>query len=408
MPEFSYKAKAAAGNIIEGEVDAQDQRAAIDQLRGKKLTVLEISEKKPPSAIMDIINKLNPLRPKVKDKDLVIFSRQLATLVGAGVPIVQGLTILTEQIENPRFKEIADNIRDDIESGSAIADAMGKHPEAFSELFVNMIRAGELGGILDVILERLADYLESASDLKGKVKGALVYPAVVSSVAVGVTLFLMVFVIPSFEETFTSFGSELPLPTQVMINISHIMQKYVLLIILGIVGLVIGFRQYYKTDSGSKVIDAKILNLPVFGVLLRKVAIAKFTRTFGTLVKSGVPILEALDTVARTSGNRTVEAAVVDAKEAIREGERIAEPLGKSGVFPPMVMQMISVGEETGNLDLMLGKIADFYDSEVDVAVEGLTSMIEPIIIVFMGLIIGAVVIAMFMPIFQMGSLIGG
>jgi type IV pilus assembly protein PilC len=269
-----------------------------------------------------------------------------------------------------------------------------------------MIKAGELGGILDVILERLADYLESSADLKGKVKGALVYPAVVSVIALGVTIFLMVVIIPTFAEVFSSFGQDLPIPTQIMINISEVMRKYILFIILGIIIIVVGVRQFYKTDKGSKLIDAKLLDIPVFGPLLRKVAIAKFTRTFGTLVKSGVPILEALDTVARTAGNRKIEGAVLEAREAIREGEKIADPLGKSGVFPPMVMQMISVGEETGNLDMMLSKIADFYDAEVDVAVEGLTSMIEPLVIVFLGVTIGAIVIARFLPILSMGTLV--
>ncbi len=271
-----------------------------------------------------------------------------------------------------------------------------------------MIKAGELGGILDVILERLADYLESASDLRGKVKGALIYPAVVSTIALGVTIFLMVVIIPTFAEVFSSFGHELPMPTQIMIRISEIMKRYIIFIVLGIIIIVVGIRQFYKSDKGSKFIDAKILNVPVFGILLRKVAIAKFTRTFGTLVKSGVPILEALDTVAKTAGNRKIEAAVLDARDSIREGEKIADPLSKSGVFPPMVMQMISVGEETGNLDMMLSKIADFYDSEVDVAVEGLTSMIEPIVIVIMGVVIGAIVIAMFLPILSMGTIVGG
>ncbi|MDA3793073.1 MAG: type II secretion system F family protein [Elusimicrobia bacterium] len=405
MPEFTYKAKAPSGSIVEGTMEAPQKSVVVDRLREKRMIVLEIKEKKE-SALTDLIKKINPFKGRVVQKDLVIFSRQLATMVSAGVPIVQGLSILSEQIENPYFKEIVEDIREEIESGSAIADAMNKHPDAFNNLFVNMIKAGELGGILDVILERLADYLESASDLKGKVKGALVYPAVVSTIALAVTIFLMVVIIPTFAEVFSSFGKELPMPTQVMINISEIMRKYIVFIILGIVSVVVGTRQFYKTDKGSKIIDAKILDVPIFGLLLRKVAIAKFTRTFGTLVKSGVPILEALDTVAMTAGNRKIEGAVLDAREAIREGEKIGAPLTKSGVFPPMVMQMISVGEETGNLDMMLSKIADFYDAEVDVAVEGLTSMIEPIVIVFMGIVIGAIVIAMFMPILSMGTLV--
>ncbi len=405
MPDFKYKARDSSGVVSEGIMEASDQKLAIERLRAKKLIVLELSEKKE-NRIFDILSKINPLRPKVRSKDLVIFSRQLATLVGAGVPIVQGLSILTQQIENPCFKQVVNNVREEIESGSAIADAMERHPEAFGELFVNLVKAGELGGILDTILERLADYLESADELKGKVKGALVYPAVVSTVAISVTVFLLIFIIPTFGEVFKSFGKELPLPTQILLDLSDMLRKYVIFMLMGVAAVVVGIKQFAKTDVGSKKIDAIILRLPVFGLLLRKVAIAKFTRTFGTLVRSGVPILEALDTVARTSGNRVVEGAVLNAKDAIREGEKIADPLGESGVFPPMVMQMISVGEETGNLDNMLIKIADFYDSEVDTAVNGLTSMIEPLIIVFMGVVIGSIVIAMFMPIFNMSSLV--
>ncbi len=404
MPEFIFKAKSPEGSIVEGEMEAAERSIVVGRLRDRRMIVLEVNEKKE-SPFNELIKKINPFKGKVKGKDLVIFSRQLSTMVSAGLPIVQGLSILVDQIENPYFKQIVDTVREDIESGSAIADAMGKHPDAFSDLFVNMVKAGELGGILDVILERLADYLESASDLKSKVKGAMVYPAVISMVAGGVTVFLLVVIIPRFAEVFEDFGQELPIPTQILISISEILQSYVVFLILGLVALIIGIKQYYKTDGGSKKIDSFLLKLPLFGVLLRKVAVAKFTRTFGTLVKSGVPILEALETVARTSGNRVVEKAVLDSKESIREGENIAKPLSESGVFPPMVMQMITVGEETGNLDTMLSKIADFYDAEVDTAVEGLTSMIEPIIIVVMGIVIGAIVIAMFMPIFQMGTM---
>ncbi|MFC2048773.1 type II secretion system F family protein [Elusimicrobiota bacterium] len=404
MVLYNYKVRNTSGKTISGEMEAESTKAVSEKLREQRLIVMEVVEAS--AGGFDFTFGFNPFKKKTKAKDIVIFSRQMATLVGAGVPIVQGLSILTEQIENPVFKEIVTELREDIEGGAGIAESMEKHPGAFNELFVNMIRAGELGGILDIILERVADYLESSNNLKGKVKGALMYPAVVSSVAMGVTAFLMIVIIPTFAATFESFGGELPLPTQILINISDVMRRYFHFILLGIIGIVIAGKRFYKTESGSMIIDKKLLDVPVFGTLLRKVAIAKFTRTFGTLVKSGVPILEALETVAHTSGNRVVEAAVIEAREAIREGSKIADPLNASGVFPPMVMQMISVGEETGNLDTMLSKIADFYDAEVDVAVEGLTSMIEPIIIVFMGILIGAIVIAMFLPIFSMGDLI--
>lgn len=403
MAEFSYKAKAPNGTVMEGIIEAAEQRAAVDKLRGQKYIILEINEAKK-SAIDQFIKSFG-FKPKVKSKDLVLFSRQLSTLVSAGVPIVQGLSILIEQIENKVFKNIVEKIQEDIESGQSIADALKKHPNAFTDLYVAMIRAGEMGGILDVILERLSSYLEGAEALKGKVKGAMVYPMVVGIIAGVVTLFLLTVVIPTFKEIFESFGAELPLITQFLINLSDFLRKWIIAVILVPIGLFIGFKQFRKTPFGELKTDEIALKIPIFGILLKKVAVAKFTRTFGTLIKSGVPILQALDTVAKTAGNKVIENAILEAREAIREGERIADPLRKSAIFPPMVIQMISVGEETGNLDTMLSKISDFYDQEVDNAVKGLTSMIEPIIIVVMGLVIGSIVIAMFMPMFELGNL---
>jgi type IV pilus assembly protein PilC len=283
---------------------------------------------------------------------------------------------------------------------------MKKHPKAFSELYVSMIRAGETGGVLDAILERLSSYLEAAEELKGKVKGAMVYPIVISGVAAAVTIFLLVAVIPTFKTVFASFGGALPVPTQILLAVSDFLRTNVHIIIaLPFVGF-FGIKKWYATESGNKIIDKYLIKIPVFGDLLKKVSVAKFTRTLGTLIKSGVPILQALDTVAKTSGNKVVEAAIMSARESIREGEKIADPLRQSGVFPPMVIQMISVGEETGNLEIMLNKIADFYDQEVDTAVKAMTSLIEPIIICVMGVVIGAIVICMFLPIFQMSSLV--
>jgi type IV pilus assembly protein PilC len=402
--EFVYKVRGPNSSVVNGTIDAADQRAAVDKLRGQKYIILEIAEAKK-SAFDDFLKNLNIFKPKIKSKDLVLFSRQMSTLVSAGVPIVQGLSILSEQIENPAFKTVVAKVQEDIESGQAIADAMRKHPNAFTDLYVSMIRAGELGGILDVILERLSAYLESTEALKGKVKGAMIYPIVVGSIAGAVTIFLLTFVIPTFKEIFSSFGAELPFVTQMLINLSDLMRKYFIVVVLFPVGIIIGFKQLRKSEVGERKTDELSLKIPVFGLLLRKVAIAKFTRTFGTLIKSGVPILQALDTVAKTSGNKVIEKSIMQARESIREGERIADPLKRAGVFPPMVIQMISVGEETGNLDTMLSKIADFYDQEVDVAVKGLTSMIEPIIIVAMGLVIGTIVIAMFLPMFELGNL---
>lgn len=406
MPSFAYKAKLLTGNITEGTIEAADQKAAVEQLRSQKMTPMEIKESA--AGLDSIIATINPFKPKVKSKDLVLFSRQLSTLVSAGVPLVQGLTILEDQIENPLFKGIVKRIREDIESGLSITDSLRKHPDAFEELYVSMIKAGEVGGILDVILERLSAYLEAAENLRAKVKGAMMYPLVVTSIAGLVTFFLIWKVVPTFEGIFSGFGAELPGITQILIDASHFLEAYwyVVLAIPFLIPVVL--KLIKRTEGGTRNVDALTLKVPVFGILLKKVAVAKFTRTFGTLVKSGVPILQALETVAKTSGNKVIEIAIMSARESVKEGERIATPLRKAGVFPSMVVQMVAIGEETGNLDAMLNKIADFYDQEVDVAVKALTSMIEPIIIVVMGLIIGFIVIAMFLPMFELGSLAGG
>lgn len=404
MIQFSYKARALNGNISTALIEAQDLRTAMEKLRAQKLIVLDIKESRD-NVLLNILKKINPLKPYVPSKELVLFSRQFSTLVSAGVPIVQGLGILVDQAQAPLFKSVLTKIREDIEQGISIAEAMKKHPVAFSELYVSMIRAGEVGGILDVILERVSAYLEAAEELKAKVKGALVYPAVISLVACCVTLFLLIFIIPTFKTIFASFGAELPLPTRILLGISDIIRKFFYLVIAIPTAMFIVFKRIQKTNKGSMVIDAYAIRLPLFGIMLKKLAIAKFSRTLGTLVKSGVPILQALETVAKTSGNRVVEKAIDSARQAVKEGERMAEPLKKTGVFPPMVIQMIAIGEETGNLDTMLAKIADFYDQEVDATVKGLTSMIEPLIMVGMGILIGCIVIAMFLPMFEMSQL---
>jgi type IV pilus assembly protein PilC len=403
MPAFAYKARMLSGSTTEGTIEAADQRAAMDELRKQKLVPIEVSESS--RDLGEIFASINPFKPRVKSKELVLFSRQLSTLVSAGVPLVQGLSILEEQVESKLFKSIVHQIREDIEAGQSITDALRKHPQAFEELYVSMIKAGEVGGILDVILERLSAYLEAAEALKGKVKGAMMYPIVVSAIAGSVTLFLIIGVIPTFKSIFEGFGAELPFVTQFLIDLSDFLRKYLLLVIAAPFVFVYAFKQYGKTEGGQRNIDAFLLKIPIFGILLRKVAVAKFTRTLATLIKSGVPILQALETVAKTAGNKVIEIAVMTSRESVKEGERIATPLRKSGVFPPMVIQMIAIGEETGNLDAMLSKIADFYDQEVDTAVKGLTSMIEPIIIVIMGLVIGFIVIAMFLPMFELGNL---
>jgi type IV pilus assembly protein PilC len=395
--QFAYKAK-EGGKLVEGLVEAADQKAAISRLREQKMSVVEIK----PAPV-----KSKFFKPKVDNKDVVIFSRQLSTLVSAGVPIVQGLTILEQQAENPAFKTVVGALRTDIEAGLSIADAMKKHPTAFTELYVAMIRAGEVGGILDTILERLSAYLESAEQLKAKVKSALMYPIVVFSAAGLITIFLIVFVIPIFKDIFASFGAELPFLTRMIITLSDFLRAKLLYIIPPLVGAGWLLKKWAKTEKGQYKIDEISLKLPVFGILLKKVAIAKFSRTLGTLIKSGVPILQGLETVAKTAGNKIIEQAIDGSRNSIKEGGRISDPLKKANIFPPMVIQMISVGEETGGLDNMLTKIADFYDQEVDTAVKGLTSMLEPLIMIFLGIVIGTIVIAMFMPMFSLGEMVG-
>ncbi|MDA8130607.1 MAG: type II secretion system inner membrane protein GspF [Elusimicrobia bacterium] len=398
---FAYKAKDSVGKQTEGTVEAADEKAALGRLRGQRLSVTEIKPAKGKAG------KQGKLGGKIDNKDVVIFSRQLSTLVSSGVPIVQGLTILSEQAEAPNFKLVLNNLRTDIEAGLSIADAMKKHPNAFTELYVAMIRAGEVGGILDTILERLSAYLESNEALKGKVKSALMYPIVVFSAAGIITIFLIVFVIPIFKDIFAGFGAKLPFITQQLINISDFLRHYILFMIPPVGGGVWGFKKWMKTPKGERKVDEIALKLPIFGILLKKVAIAKFSRTLGTLIKSGVPILQGLETVAKTAGNKVIEEAIDGSQKSIKEGGRISDPLKKANIFPPMVIQMISVGEETGGLDTMLTKIADFYDTEVDTAVKGLTSMLEPLIMIFLGVVIGTIVIAMFMPMFSLGEMVG-
>ena len=396
--QFAYKAKESSGKLVEGLVEAADQKAALARLRGQRLTVVEINQK---------AKRDKFFKAKIKNNDIVIFSRQLSTLISAGVPIVQGLNFLEAQAESPAFKAVVTVLRTDIEAGLSIADAMRKHPQAFNELYVSMIRAGEVGGILDTILERLSAYLESSEALKAKVKSAMMYPTVVGGVAFCITIFLILFVIPVFKGIFAGFGAELPFPTRVLIGLSDLLRHYIIYLLIAGGAAGWGIKKYIQTDKGQEKIDRLSLNLPVVGILLKKVAIAKFTRTLGTLIKSGVPILQGLETVAKTAGNKVIERAIYSSRDSIKEGGRIADPLKKANIFPPMVIQMIGVGEETGGLDNMLNKIADFYDQEVDTAVKGLTSMIEPLIMVIMGFVIGAIVIAMFMPMFSMGELAG-
>jgi type IV pilus assembly protein PilC len=344
---------------------------------------------------------------KVDTKDLVVFTRQFATMIDSGLPLVQCLDILASQQENKSFRAALYKIKEDVESGSTFADALGKHPKIFDQLYVNLIAAGEVGGILDTILNRLAAYIEKAMKLKKQVKGAMVYPATIVSIAVVVIGVILVFVIPTFAKMFADFGGTLPAPTLVVMWLSSFLQKYIIVIIGIFYGIKVAIGKYYATPAGRLIMDRLFLKLPVVGVLIRKVAVAKFTRTLGTMISSGVPIMDGLEIVAKTAGNKVVENAIYKVRQAISEGKTMADPLGESGVFPPMVVQMIAVGEATGAMDTMLNKVADFYDDEVDDAVGNLTAMMEPLLMLFLGVTVGGLVVAMYLPIFKLAGAVG-
>lgn len=384
-----------------GEMEAPNEAAIRIHLRQQNIIPTKVASKGKELRIS------LPFGKKVKQRSIAVFTRQLATMIDAGLPLVQSLEILSAQQESKVFKDIIREIREDVEGGSTFAGALNKHPSTFNELYTNLVVAGEEGGILDNILTRLANYIEKSEALKKKVKSALIYPATIVGVAVIVVMILMIFVIPVFETMFKSAGQNLPLPTLIVLTISKLIKKYVIIIIPALIFLFFLGKKYYQTQNGRAVIDRLVLKLPVFGSLLNKVAVARFSRTLGTLVSSGVPILDGLTIVSRTSGNRTIETAILNARASIREGETIAEPLNRSKIFPPMVIQMISVGESTGALDSMLSKIADFYEEEVDIAVSNLTSLLEPFLMIFLGVVIGGVVISMYLPIFNMASAVG-
>jgi type IV pilus assembly protein PilC len=401
MPIYKWEGKTLKGSIKRGEMEAPNEAAIRVHLRQQNIVPTKVAGKGKE------IHLSFSFKKKVNPRSIAIFTRQLATMIDAGLPLVQSLEILSSQQESNTFKEVIRQIREDVEGGSTFAGALKKHPATFNDLYTNLVVAGEEGGILDTILTRLANYIEKAEALKKKVKSALIYPATIVGVAVIVVMILMIFVIPVFETMFKSAGQSLPLPTYIVMQISKIIKGYILFIVPAIILGFYLFRKYYQTSQGRLLIDRILLKLPVFGPLFKKVAVARFSRTLGTLVSSGVPILDGLTIVSRTAGNRTVENAILNARASIREGETIAEPLGRSSIFPPMVIQMISVGESTGALDTMLSKIADFYEEEVDIAVTNLTSLLEPFLMVFLGVVIGGVVISMYLPIFQMASAVG-
>lgn len=398
MSTFKYLAKESTGKTVSGILDYSDRSLLIEALRKKGLVIISIEETKK--------RKTAGSGKRVKLEEIVIFSRQLATMVDSGIPLVQAMDILSDQIDDPSFKNIVATVRDDIETGSSLSDALSKHPNVFSPLYINMVKAGESSGALDDILDRLASYLEKTNALQRKVKSSLIYPAVVVSMAILITLVMLLKVIPTFKGIFGMLGGTLPLPTRILIFISDTLRDMFLYVAVAFSTFIFLIKKSLKTVKGRAIFDRMILRLPILGTLFRKVAVAKFTRTLATLVKSGVPILVSLEIVGRTAGNSVIEKALEDVRTSIKEGENIADPLAKSGVFPPMVVRMVSVGEQTGELEKMLGKIADFYDDQVDAAVSGLTSLIEPLIIGFLGIVIGGIVIAMFLPVFKMTELI--
>ncbi len=400
---FRWSGKTIRGTVESGEIAAATKEEVIAQLRRRNITPTVITEKP-----VGARRRLAPtLGGRVKDKDIVVFTRQFATMIDAGLPLVQALEILSTQVENKTMGKTLSQVKTDVESGSTYADALKKHPKIFSELYVNMVAAGETGGILDTILNRLAMYIEKAMKLKKKVKGAMIYPSVITTVAILVIAVIMVFVVPTFSKMFAQLGGTLPLPTRIIINLSNFLGGIGGILILGvIIGFFVFIFQIRKTEKGKKAIDAIMLKLPIFGMLLNKVAVAKFTRTLGTLVSSGVPILDGLEITAKTAGNKVVEYAIMDVRKAVIEGKTLAEPLTKAKVFPPMVTHMIAVGESTGALDAMLGKIADFYDDEVDAAVSNLTALMEPMLMVFLGTTVGFIVVSMYLPIFKLITLI--
>lgn len=406
MSIFSWEGTNSSGKTVKGEMEAVSAQAVFNALKAQRISPNIKKIKQKGTGLQKEI-KIPGFGPKVKTKDVVIFTRQFATMIDAGLPIVQGLEILGTSHSNPAMRKILSEIKDSVATGSTFADSLTKHPKAFDTLFVNMVAAGETGGILDIILERLADYLERMDKLRRQVKTALIYPAVVVSAAVIVTSILLIFVIPTFADLFKDFGAGLPAPTRFVIAISDFMVSYGHFIGVGLIGFIWAFKRFMKTEKGKEVIHPILLKLPIFGNIVRKVAVARFSRTLGTMLSSGVPILEALQICGKTSGNKVVEYEVDNVRTEISEGKSIAQPLHNSDIFPPMVVQMIAVGESTGALDAMLQKVADFYDDEVNNAVTGMKQLIEPLMIIVLGALVGGLVIAMYLPIFKLGSVIG-
>lgn len=414
---FTYKAKKASGGVATGTVTAQNESEAVGELRRQGLTVIGLNAKRKgaagtgekPGFLSLSVGKRAPSRSaRVKEADMVVFTRQLATMISAGIPLVESIEILSEQASNPGFRMVLEDVASSVRAGKDLSQAFGKHPKIFPNIYVNMIRAGEASGQLDTVLERLAEYQESVAALKGEIKSAMSYPIVSLVLVTGITAFLLIVIIPKFEEMFYSMKVELPMITSMLLKLSIFLKTYVLYWMSGLFALIASLIFYFRTEQGRTVLDWLVLKVPIFGPLFAKVAISRFSRTFATLIQSGVPILGALEIVSETCGNRIVSRAIVHASESVRQGETLGEPLAESDVFPPMVTRMISIGEKTGALESLLEKIADFYDQQVKSTVEGLTALIEPLMIAIMGVLVGGMVMAIFLPIFKMvGSLSG-
>ncbi len=401
MGQYTWKGKSRGGAVQEGVLVADSKEAVIAMLRKQQIIVTGVTEKGKEIALPKFGGGVN-------QKEISIFTRQFSVMIDAGLPLVQCLEILGTQQLNRTFQRVLFQVRQDVESGSTLADALRKHPKVFDSLFCNMVAAGEAGGILDTILQRLSEHIEKAVKLRMSVKKAMIYPVAVITIAIGVIWVILTFVIPVFASLFQNLGggAALPLPTRIVISLSAFLRRFTIFIVAGIAaGYWFGFRPYYATEAGERQVDGMMLKLPIIGMLLRKIAVARFCRTLGTMISSGVPILDALDITAKTAGNRVVQDAIMKTRASIEAGKTISEPLKETDVFPPMVTQMISVGEQTGALDTMLSKIADFYDDEVDAAVAGLLTLLEPIMISFLGVMIGGIVIAMYMPIFSLISI---
>jgi type IV pilus assembly protein PilC len=404
MLTFNYVAKDASGKTLRGTAQASDRTAVLAQLRSKNLTPVALTEAAPKNASAFSLS----FGAKVPLVEVVIFARQLATMIDAGIPILQSLEILSEQTDNKKLREVLKDVAKRVAAGTSINKAIGQHPRVFSDFFIHLIKAGEESGNLDEILDRVAIYLEKSDKLARKVKSAMIYPAVVMTMAISITALMLIKVIPVFADMYSGFKIELPLPTRVLMAMSDGLRANILYILGAGVAAFFAFRMFAKSEAGALTLDRLKLRLPVFGPLIRKVAVSKFTRTLATLLKSGVPILRAIEIVAKTSGNRLLEKVITSSGKAVREGRKLSEPLLESKVFPPMVIRMIAVGETSGELEKMLTKISEFYDDQVDVAVAGLTSLIEPLVIAFLGIVIGGIVISMFMPMFQMAQVVSG